>query len=120
MHSFNRGKAVGIQTPAYSKTVLDEASSMRNQAENAGLLGISPALDRFFIPEGDDQVHHVSGLRMLDAVYAHTSPEQRQELQAMTPSGHALMNFMLMPKAIHQGDVKGADSIHNFLRQEGP
>ena len=119
MLAFNRGKAVGIQTPAYSETVLDEASSMRNQAENAGLLGISPALDKFFIPEGDDQVHHISGLRMLDALYAHTSPEQRKELQAMTPSGHALMNFMLMPQAIHQGDVRGADSIHNFLRQEG-
>ena len=119
MLAFNRGKAVGIQTPAYSETVLDEATSMRNQAENAGLLGISPAVDKFFIPQGDDQVHHVSGLRMLDALYAHTTPAQRQELQALTPSGHALLNFMLMPKSIHQGDVRGADSIHNFLRQEG-
>ena len=119
MLAFNRGKAVGIQTPAYSETVLDEASSMRNQAESAGLLGISPAVDKFFIPEGDDQVHHINGLRMLDALYAHTTPAQRQELQSLTPSGHALLNFMLMPQPIHQGGVKGADSIHNFLRQQG-
>lgn len=119
MLPFNRGKAVGIQTPAYSQTVLDEATSMRNQAENAGLLGLSPAADKFFIPHGDEQVHHISGLRMLDPVYAHTNSAQRQELQAMTPSGHALLNFMLMPASIHQGKVKGADSIHNFLRQEG-
>ena len=56
MLPFNRGKAVGIQTPAYSQTVLDEATSMRNQAENAGLLGLSPAADKFFIPHGDEQV----------------------------------------------------------------
>ena len=119
MGAFNRGKAVGVQTPAYAQTVVTEADSLRNQAENAGLLGISPAVDKFFIPQGDDQVHHVSGLRVLDGIYAHTTPEQRQELQSMVPSGHSMLNFMLMPQAVHQGLEKGADSIHNYLRANG-
>ena len=89
---------------------------MYNQAENAGLIGISPAADKFFIPDRNEQVHHVSGLRMLDGIYANTNEGQRAELQRIGGSGHAMLNFMLMPGEIHQGETPGADAIHNFLR----
>jgi len=116
---FSRTRAIRLQTPELAETVIDEATSLRNQAENLGLIGISPALDKFFIPQHGDQVHHVSGLRGLDPIYANTSPEQKMELQSILPSGHAIMNLMVMPAAIHQGNVKGAASIHNFLRTNG-
>ena len=119
MSTFDRNEAIRIQTPAYSETVLDEAASLYNQAENAGLLGISPAVDKFFIPSNGEEVHHVSGLRMLDGIYANTTETQRAELQRIGGSGHAMLNFLLMPGEIHQGRKQGADSIHNFLRQEG-
>jgi len=117
--SFDRNEAIRIQTPVFAETVLDEAASLYNQANNAGLLGISPAADKFFIPSGGDEVHHVSGLRMLDGIYANTTEAQRAELQRIGGSGHAMLNFLLMPGEIHQGRNQGADSIHNFLRQEG-
>jgi len=116
---FSRTRAIRLQTPELAETVIDEATSLRNQAENLGLIGISPALDKFFIPQHGDQVHHVSGLRGLDPIYANTSPEQKMELQSILPSGHAIMNLMVMPAAIHQGNVKGASSIHNYLRTNG-
>ena len=119
MSSFDRNEAIRIQTPVFAETVLDEAASLYNQANNAGLLGISPAADKFFIPSGGDEVHHVSGLRMLDGIYANTTEAQRAELQRIGGSGHAMLNFLLMPGEIHQGRNQGADSIHNFLRQEG-
>ena len=119
MLPYNRTRAIKAQTPELAETVIDEATSLRNQAENLGLLGISPALDKFFLPQQGDQVHHVSGLRGLDPIYANTSAEQKLELQSILPSGHAIMNLMVMPAAIHQGNVKGASSIHNFLRTNG-
>ena len=119
MSTFDRNEAIRIQTPAFSETVLDEAASLKNQANNAGLLGISPAVDKFFIPSNGEEVHHVSGLRMLDGIYANTTEAQRAELQRIGGSGHAMLNFLLMPGEIHQGRNQGADSIHNFLRQEG-
>ena len=119
MLPYSRTRAIRLQTPELAETVIDEATSLRNQAENLGLIGISPALDKFFIPQQGDQVHHVSGLRGLDPIYANTSPEQKMELQSILPSGHAIMNLMVMPAAIHQGNVKGAASIHNFLRTNG-
>ena len=119
MLPFSRTRAIRAQTPELAETVIDEATSLRNQAENLGLIGISPALDKFFIPQKGDQVHHVSGLRGLDPIYANTSPEQKMELQSILPSGHSIMNLMVMPAAIHQGNVKGAASIHNFLRTNG-
>ena len=116
MSGFSRSNAIAKQS--FFDTVSTEADSLRNQAENAGLLGISKGADRFFIPEGDEQVHHVSGLRMLDPVFDNTTDEQAKVLQQMCPTGHSLMNFALMKANVHQGE-RGADSIHNWMRQQG-
>ena len=99
--------------------VLDEATAMRNQAENAGLIGISPAADKFFIPQGDEQVHHISGVRTLDPIYDNTTPEQADQLRKVNASGNALLNLMIMPQAVHQGAASGADAIHNIMRAVG-
>ena len=116
MGEYVRKDAIYKQTPF--DTVVDEASSLRNQAENLGLLGISPAADKFFIPEGNEQVHHVSGLRMLDPVYANTNESQAEQLNKILPTGHNLLNMALMKSEVHQGE-KGADSIHNWMRSQG-
>ena len=116
MGQFLRSNAIPKQT--YYETVKTEADSLKNQAENAGLLGLSKGVDRFFIPEDGEQVHHISGLRMLDPLFDNTNDIQAKQLQQMLPTGHSIMNFALMKPEVHQGE-KGADAIHNWMRAQG-
>lgn len=117
MEKFIRSNVIPKQT--YHETVIKEVDSLKNQAENAGLLGISKGADRFFIAQDKEQVHHVSGLRMLDPVFDNTTEDQAKQLQQMCPTGHSMMNFMLMKPEVHQGIGKGKDTIHNWLRAQG-
>lgn len=68
-----------------------------------------------------EQIHHMRDLRGVDPLYANNNPEQNEIMRSRGPTGHDLLNFMVMPGRAHQGkkDEYQTYSVHNRLRDAG-
>lgn len=70
-------------------------------------------IKEMFTVADDEQIHHVLPLRMFNALFRGTNPEEAKELAYALNSGNQLVNLMVTPKEAHQAGV------HKRLREKG-
>lgn len=112
-----RGKRGGVPRPpeAFEKQMAPVIESLKANGE------LTEPVRSMLMATPQDQVHHIDGLEVIDAVFQNNSNEQNAELRAMSPGGNDIRNFMIMPERAHQGknDEYGINSVHQTLRRLG-
>ncbi len=122
MASFNRERSKKLQSPngiqlkeetAWAGQIDPVISNMVANGEYT-----SPVRELF---EGGDQIHHIKGVRALDALFQNNTAEQNEILKQQLGSGNTLMNLIALPQRAHQGvkDEFNIESVHNLMRERG-
>ena len=94
-------------------TKIGEEASNREQVQRYNLLS-GDAGDQFFLKQGDEQLHHLKGLRVFDGLFANTTIEQSRALSAeLGGSGNQISNQYWTPPEAHQ------PGVHNLNRERG-
>ena len=112
-----RGKRGGVPRPpeAFEKQMAPIIESMKAEGT------LTEPVRSMLMATPQDQVHHIDGLEIIDAIFQNNSPSQDRELRAMSPGGNDIRNFMIMPERAHQGknDEYNIKSVHQTLRALG-
>lgn len=112
-----RGKRGGVPRP--QKAFADQMQPVLEALEKDGEL-TEPVRQMLTAGPGD-QIHHIDGLDVLDALFQNTNNNQAAELRGMTAAGNDIRNLMVMPQRSHQGivDEYAIQAVHQILRDKG-
>lgn len=113
-----RGKRGGIPRPAqaFEQQMAPVIASLKADGE------LTEPVKQMLMSTDLDQVHHIDGLDVLDALFQNISREQSDELNAISPVGNDIRNSMVIPMRAHQGktdEYSVNKAVHQRLRELG-
>jgi hypothetical protein len=113
-----RGKRGGIPRPAqaFEQQMAPVIASLKADGE------LTEPVKQMLMSTDLDQVHHIDGLDVLDALFQNISKEQSDELNAISPVGNDIRNSMVIPLRAHQGksdEYSVNKAVHQRLRELG-
>ena len=107
-----RGKRGGIPRPAdaFRQQMAPVLAALEADGE------LTQPVRQMLMPTNLDQVHHIDGLDVLDALTRNNTSAQTDEMNQMTAMGNSIQNSMVIPLRAHQG-MKDEHSVNTAVHQ---